>query len=61
MSDPFQPCEKTMRISYRALQVFAETGYPFVVSTKGKLVADDEYLELIKKCNCAVQISMVCS
>ena len=61
MSDPFQPCEKVDRISYRALQVFARTKYPFVVSTKGKLIAEPEYLDLIKQCNCVVQISMVCS
>jgi hypothetical protein len=28
---------------------------------KGKLVADDDYIELLKGCNCVVQISMVCS
>ena len=61
MSDPFQPLERRARVSYKALQVFAETGYPFIVSTKGKLIAEDEYLSLIRKCNCAVQISMVCS
>lgn len=60
MSDPFQPVEKELRNSYECLKVFAETGYPFVVSTKGSLVADDEYLELLKRCNCVVQISMVC-
>lgn len=60
VSDPFQPCEKQMRVSYEALKVFAETGYPFIVSTKGKLVADDEYLELLERCNCVVQISAVC-
>lgn len=60
LSDPFQPCEKTMRLSYKALEVFAETQYPFVVSTKGKLVADEEYLSLLEKCNCVVQISLVC-
>jgi hypothetical protein len=31
------------------------------VSTKGKLIAEPEYLELLKQCNCAVQISMLCS
>lgn len=61
MSDPFQPCEKIHRISYECLKVFAETQYPFIVSTKGKLVADDEYLELLERCNCCVQISAVCS
>ena len=61
MSDPFQPCERYYRMSYNALRVFAETKYPFVVSTKGRIIAEPEYLELLKKCNCVVQISMVCS
>lgn len=61
LSDPFQPAEKTKRRSLECLKVFAETQYPFVVSTKGKLIIEPEYLELIQKCNCVVQISMVCS
>lgn len=61
MSDPFQPCEKTIKASYEALKVFAETQYPFLVSTKGALIADDDYIELLEKCNCVVQISAVCS
>lgn len=61
MSDPFQPLEKNLRISYECLKLFAKTQYPFVVSTKGALVADDEYLKLLEQCNCVVQISMVCS
>jgi len=61
VSDPFQPCERYYRMSYNALRVFAETKYPFVVSTKGRIIAEPEYLELLKKCNCVVQISMVCS
>lgn len=60
LSDPFQPCEKTMRLSYTCLKIFAETQYPFIVSTKGRLAADDEYVELLAKCNCVVQISLVC-
>ena len=61
MSDPFQPAEKKHRLSYECLKVFAETQYPFVVSTKGKLIIDEEYLMLLRKCNCVVQISMICS
>ena len=60
MSDPFQPVEKEMRISFECLKVFAETGYPFVVSTKGTgLLVTAEYLELLKRCNCVVQVSLV--
>lgn len=61
MSDPFQPAEKVHKISYECLKVFAETQYPFVVSTKGRLVVDEKYLRLLHKCNCVVQISMICS
>lgn len=59
VSDPFQPIEKKYRVSYKCLEVFAKTKYPFVVSTKGKLIADDEYLNLLKDCNCVIQISVV--
>lgn len=61
MSDPFQPCEKIHRVSYECLKIFAKTQYPFIVSTKGKLVIEKEYLDLLEKCNCVVQISAVCS
>lgn len=61
MSDPFQPCEEIYKNSYECLNLLAESKYPFVVSTKGSLVADDKYLDLLEKCNCVVQISMVCS
>lgn len=59
-SDPFQPIEKRYRISYKALEIFKETQYPFIVSTKGKLIAEPEYLDLLKQCNAVVQISLVC-
>lgn len=60
VSDPFQPIEKKYRTTLQVLKIFRETQYPFVVSTKGRLVADDEYLDIIKDCKCVVQISMVC-
>lgn len=59
LSDPFQPLEEKYKESLRCLEVFAKTGYPFVVSTKGRLITSPEYLSLIKDCNCVVQISMV--
>jgi len=60
MSDPFQPCEKKYRRSYECLKILRDTQYPFVVSTKGKLAGDDEYVDLISQCNCVMQISAVC-
>lgn len=59
MSDPFQPCEKEHRVSMKALEIFAETGYPVIISTKGKLITDDEYLNVLKRCNAVVQVSMI--
>lgn len=61
MSDPFQPIEKTAKKTLAALQVFAETQYPFIISTKNKLIAEEPYLSLIKKCNVVVQISAACN
>ena len=61
MSDPFQPIEQKYGISYDCLKLFAETKYPFIVSTKGRLLATDKYLDVLKRCNAVVQISMVCS
>lgn len=60
MSDPFQPTERKHKLSLECLKVFQETQYPFVVSTKGRLICEDEYLEILKGCNCVVQISLVC-
>jgi hypothetical protein len=60
MSDPFQPAELTQRRSLDCLKVFAETQYPFIVSTKSKIVAQEPYFSLIKMCDCIVQFSAVC-
>jgi len=59
MSDPFQPIEQQLGNSYKCLQVFAKTQYPFIFSTKGQLVAESRYLRLIHQCNCVGQISLV--
>lgn len=59
LSDPFQPCEEIHRLSMKTLELFAETGYPFIVSTKGKLVGEPRYIDMMERCNALVQISMV--
>lgn len=61
LSDPFQPIERKAGASLECLKVFAETGYPVIISTKGKLITQEPYLSLLRKCNAVVQISMVCS
>jgi len=59
VSDPFQPLELERKRSLDCLKVFAATKYPFIISTKNKIVAFPEYLELLKDCDCAVQFSAV--
>lgn len=61
LSDPLQPIEKEKRYTYECLKLLKETQYPFVLSTKGKLLGDDEYLDILSECNCVIQVSMVCS
>ena len=61
MSDPFQPIEQTQRKTLDALKILAEAKYPFVISTKNKLIADEPYFSLIKESECVVQISAACS
>lgn len=60
MSDPFQPIERKYRRSLEMLKVFAETGYPFIVSTKSTLPIEEPYFSLFKQCKCVFQCSMVC-
>lgn len=59
MSDPFQPAEKLHKKSLECLKYLAETQYPFVFSTKGKLITEPEYLEVLSECNAVAQVSMV--
>ena len=42
------------------MKAFAATRYPFIVSTKGALIGDDDYIDLIRDCKCVIQISLVC-
>ena len=60
MSDGFQPIEVEKRISYEALKLFAKYKYPVIIFTKGvSVITRDEYLELLKKCNVVIQISIM--
>jgi len=61
MSDGFQPLEREKRWTLEALKVLAETKYPVVISTKGKLCIESPWLDLLKECNVVMQISAACS
>lgn len=58
LSDPFQPAELEHRCTLEALEVLRDSKYPFIVSTKGRLVAEEPYLSMLSECEAVVQISM---
>jgi len=60
LSDPLQPIEAKTKSTLKCLQVLEKSQYPFVISTKGKLLGEEEYISLLEKCNCVVQVSIVC-
>lgn len=59
-SDPFQPIEKDQGKTLQCLELLAKTKYPFIISTKGTLIAEEPYISLISECECVVQISAAC-
>lgn len=60
MSDPFQPIEREKRRTLAALEVLRKYKYPFVISTKNKMIAEEPYFSILKGCNVVVQISAAC-
>ena len=61
-SDPFQECEKIHKSSLECLEIFAETSYPVIISTKNPvLLTEEPYITLLRKSNVVLQVSMACS
>ena len=61
-SDPFQACETEYKRTLECLEIFAETKYPFIISTKNPVLACKEpYISLLSDCNVVFQVSMACS
>lgn len=61
-SDPFQPLEAVHRKSLACLEVFAETRYPVIISTKNPgMLTQEPYSTLLDRCNAVLQVSMACN
>ncbi|WP_338016341.1 radical SAM protein [Rhodovulum sulfidophilum] len=58
MNDPFGPSESKKRISLETLKILAEYDYPTIISTKGTILASDEYLSVVARGNFYVRISV---
>ena len=48
MGDPFQPAEGRHRITLSYIRAAAEYRYPLVISTRGVLVAESPYIDILK-------------
>lgn len=60
LSDPFQPFERVKGWTKTFLQILNNTPYPYIISTKNALIADREYLDLLKtQKETVVQISLI--
>ncbi len=57
MSDPFQPIEKKQRVTLAMMESLAARNYPTVISTRGTMIADPEYLRLLAG-HTVVQVSL---
>ncbi len=57
MSDPFSPIENKKQVSKKLIEVLNKYSYPFIISTKSKLVSTPAYINLLAKANCVVRFS----
>jgi DNA repair photolyase len=57
MSDPLQPAERRYRVTEQILRGLLQSRYPTVLSTRGALIAESPYWELIRDLGAVVQFS----
>lgn len=58
MTDPFMPLEKKHRVTYETIKALNESDIPYLIVTKGAMVADDEYIEILDKNLAHIQITV---
>lgn len=58
MTDCFQPLEKTIKNTYKTIQLLNEHNIGYLIVTKSALVAEDEYIEIMDKKLAHIQITV---
>ena len=58
MSDSFMFMDKKYKVTQELLKILDYYNYPYIIFTRSDLVADDEYLELLRPDLCSVQMSI---
>lgn len=57
LHDPFTPIEEKTKTTLELLKVLKEHDYPTIISTKGNLYLNEEYMSLLKDMNVFVRLS----
>lgn len=58
MTDPFMPLERRVRNTYKVVNALQAAGVPYLIVTKGALVAAPEYLKLFDPALAHVQVTI---
>lgn len=58
MTDCFQPLERENRITYKTIEALNEMNVGYLIVTKSSLVADDEYIGIIRPDLAHIQVSI---
>jgi len=58
MTDCFQPLEKSVRNTYNTILELNKHNKHYLIVTKGSIVADDEYIEILDKKLAHIQVSV---
>ena len=58
MTDCFQPCEKTCRVTYKTIQLLNKYGIHYLIVTKSDMIADKEYIDVLDKNLAHIQITV---
>lgn len=58
MTDCFQPCEATHKVTYNTIKAMNERRIPYLIVTKSDLIATDEYMAILDKELAHIQITV---
>lgn len=58
LTDPFMAEEREHRCTYKMLELFREFDYPVIITTKGIVCGDSDYINLLKSMKVIVQFSI---
>jgi DNA repair photolyase len=58
LTDPFMEEERKYRCTYQMLELFKEHDVPVIITTKGIVCADSDYIDLLKSMKVIVQFSL---